>query len=60
MTEWISLEDKEAWGKRPNKYKLLYPDGTIQKVIIYGNAECATLQFDEPTYQGEPTHWSKL
>jgi hypothetical protein len=59
MSEWIDISDSLAWDKRPNKYELLYPSGKTQKVIIFGNAESATLQFDLPPEE-EPTHWRPI
>ena len=57
MADWINLEDLETWQKRPNKYQLLYPDGHISTVIIFGNSESATLKIDDYSDHGNPTHW---
>ena len=59
MNEWIEIDDKIDWQKLPNKYELLYEDGKINKIIIYGGAAEANL-IVEGEGSGTATHWRPI
>lgn len=59
MSEWISINEKTDWEKMPNKYELLYQNGKINKIIIYGGDEECYLRMEGDGI-GVATHWRSI
>jgi hypothetical protein len=65
MNDWIPMEDKEAWDKRPNKIEILFPDGRIGQISVYpigkDPASSAGLIMDSICLSEEnATHWRPI
>lgn len=59
MQDWIAFDEKTDWQHLPNKYEILYQDGKINKIIIYGRAEDGNLIITGEG-RGAATHWRPI